>query len=99
MATRHSTAHCPDLDAGSVSRTEGRTELGVRLVVRAEAFGVCTLDYEDDGWMYGPIVGIKHFYSTGISVFAEYQYRLFGAGVGDIIDHQHTTLIGMSFHF
>ncbi len=56
-------------------------------------------DYEQYGWMYGPLLGVRYYYTTGISVFAEYQMRLFSGNIGDIIDQQHVGLVGMSFQF
>ena len=55
--------------------------------------------YDEHGWMYGPIFGIKYYYTSGISVFAEYQYRLFAGHIGDLYESQSSVFLGFSLTY
>ncbi len=55
-------------------------------------------DSEDRAWgfFYGPVLGIKLFESSNISIFAEYQYRFFAGDLTDIYDLEHVFFFGVS---
>ncbi|MBN1766129.1 MAG: outer membrane beta-barrel protein [Sedimentisphaerales bacterium] len=55
--------------------------------------------HEDQGFMYGPIVGIKYYINQGTFLSAEYQWRLFTHDVGDILDGESVGLVGIGFSF
>jgi len=60
-------------------------------------------DFDDegssDGFMYGPLVGVKLFMTEYTHFFIEYQYQLFGGDLDDYMDDVHTIMFGVAFKF
>ena len=55
-------------------------------------------DVDDgDGFIYGPLLGIKFFLNERTNLFVEYQYRLYGGDLEDVYDESSAVLFGLSF--
>jgi len=55
--------------------------------------------HENQGMMYGPLVGLKYYLDEGTYLTAEYQWRWYGCDIGKIADYSSMGLIGFGFTF
>ncbi len=67
--------------------------------LEAEASGSWSGGGSVDGYLYGPLAGLKFFTSDRTFLFLEYQYQLYGGDIGDGIDDGHGVYVGISFLF
>ena len=54
---------------------------------------------ENQGTMFGPILGLRYFINEATYFLVEYQYRLFCCDVGEIADSANVGLIGFGFAY
>jgi len=54
---------------------------------------------ENQGAMWGPILGLRYFINEGTYFMVEYQYRLFCCDVGEIADRANVGLIGFGWAY
>jgi hypothetical protein len=62
-------------------------------------FGYAENNGSDNGWIYGPLAGLRFFVNETTNVFVEYQYQLYEGDLGDNIDNEQLILAGISFKF
>lgn len=63
-------------------------------------YSLCELRGRDeDGFMYGPVMGVRYFVSESTSIFFEYQYQIYDGSIDDIVDDAHSLFIGILFKF
>ncbi len=52
-----------------------------------------------DGWMWGPLVGLKYELNPNNDLFVEYQYQDYQDDIGDAIESAHMVLVGIAHQF
>ena len=62
-------------------------------------YGYTSNSDSSDGFMWGPVAGIKFFMDERTSLFAEYQYQIYDGGLKDSIDDSDAVLVGLSWKF
>lgn len=53
----------------------------------------------EDGFMWGPVVGLRYELNAYNDLFVEYQYRMFTGDLEDNVDHQHGIYVGIVHQF
>lgn len=54
---------------------------------------------DEDGFLYGPLVGFRLELSGNSDFFVEYQYHLWGGDIDDLIDDGHGLFLGVIYQF
>lgn len=53
----------------------------------------------DDGWLWGPVLGVRYELNRNVDAFAEYQYHRWQGGISDGLDDGHGIFLGLIHQF
>ena len=56
-------------------------------------------DEDSNGFMYGPLVGVRYELNPTNDLFVEYQFQLFSGDLGDNLDNVHAVFFGIQHIF
>ena len=55
--------------------------------------------FDEDGWMWGPLAGVKMPVNQSTDLFVEYQYQMFDGDADNLIDDAHAIKAGLAWKF
>jgi len=64
-------------------------------------FNWVTLDNDDsiDGYMWGPVAGLRYELNEHNDFFVEYQYQMYENDIGDVIENANMVVVGIVHQF